>query len=282
MADFENIFQKGSRTFYNSTFFFPTKIREQITRLYAFVRRADDYVDSIPQDSNEFYNFKNKFIQARDEFQKKLVLESDNSEDSLIIKSFVSLEVELDFDKKWADAFLKSMEMDLTKKTYLNLEETKEYIYGSANVIGLFMAKIMNLPASAYESAQNLGLAFQYINFIRDIVEDIDLQRNYFPQDLMKKYGLNTLEFTEINKKTENFQFFVKEVIDQYLEWQKEAEKGFKYIPKKYLVAIKTASDMYKWTALKIASNPLVVYKRKIKPSKLRILSTALANYLKL
>ena len=49
-------------------------------------------------------------------------------------------------------------------------------------------------------------------------------------------------------------------------------------IPLRYLVPIKTASDMYKWTAARIEKNPFIVYKWKVKPSKMRILSAALSN----
>jgi phytoene synthase len=57
-----------------------------------------------------------------------------------------------------------------------------------------------------------------------------------------------------------------------------EAEKDFKYIPRRYLIPIKTASDMYKWTAAKIRENPFIIFKEKVKPSKLRIIMDIIKN----
>ncbi|MEM3950161.1 squalene/phytoene synthase family protein, partial [Saccharolobus sp.] len=52
------IFKKGSITYYNSSYFFPPKVREDVTKLYAFVRVFDDLVDSVPQKVEEFYNLR--------------------------------------------------------------------------------------------------------------------------------------------------------------------------------------------------------------------------------
>lgn len=287
MSDqFNQIFKKGSKTFYNSTFFFPTDIRQKITRLYAFVRRADDYVDSIPQQADKFFEFKEllaKFrldlanTQNQDTFWKQI-----KTEDEQIVASFVDLENSEKFDTAWADSFLQSMEMDLTKNTYQNLDETKLYIYGSASVIGLFVAKILDLPISSYLAAEKLGSSFQYINFIRDIGEDLELGRNYFPQDLMAQFGLKDLNHDTTKTNSQNFIDFTKAVTEQYKLWQKEGESGFQYIPKKYLIAIKTASDMYLWTAKQIEKDPFVVYRKKVKPSKLRILFFGIRNFITL
>lgn len=53
------IFKKGSRTYFYSTIFFPKTVKKDVFTLYSFLRKADDYVDSIPQDAESFYAFKN-------------------------------------------------------------------------------------------------------------------------------------------------------------------------------------------------------------------------------
>ena len=64
------------------------------------------------------------------------------------------------------------------------------------------------------------------------------------------------------------------------MEWQAESERGFSLIPHRFLVPIKTASDMYMWTAGEIYRNPFIVYEKKVKPFKSRIILTILKNYL--
>ena len=103
----------------------------------------------------------------------------------------------------------------------------------------------------ADESARYLGKAMQFINFIRDIDEDLDLNRTYFPKDSMAEYGLTGLTRGEARRKPEEFKAFIRSQIKVYFEWQIKAELGLRYIPKRMRVAVKTASDMYLWTALK-------------------------------
>ncbi|MEN2975104.1 MAG: hypothetical protein ABDH32_05955 [Candidatus Caldarchaeales archaeon] len=62
------------------------------------------------------------------------------------------------------------------------------------------------------------------------------------------------------------------------MEWQDFAEKGYKYIPYRYLIPIKTAADMYKLTAKIIYRNPMILFRRKVKPQKIKIVTTAIIN----
>jgi phytoene synthase len=180
--------------------------------------------------------------------------------------------------KEWIESFFHSMTLDTYKKNYQTMEELSDYLYGSAEVIGLVMCKILNLPAESYDYAKMLGRAFQYINFIRDIAEDNSLGRCYFPENIRSAHNLKTLEYTEIQNKQTQFSMFMKDAIEQYLTWQSEGEKGFRYIPKRYLVPIKAASDIYRLTARIIVKNPQIVFQKKVKPNKLRILTSIVYN----
>lgn len=259
------IFKKGSKTYFNSSLFFPENVRKDVFFLYAFVRVADDFVDNQPQQKDEFYDFKDRYLLAR----------KGKEEKDPVIFGFVNLCKRKDIYNEWVDAFLKSMEMDLYKSTYKTIEETLEYIYGSAEVIGLFMARIMNLPEKSYDAAKMLGRSMQYINFIRDIAEDNDLGRTYLP---INGSGLFSLKRDEVFEMKQTFRLFIREQLIRYYKWQREAELGFHFIPKRYRIAIKTASDMYKWTAGKIEQDPFIIYERKVKPVKAKIIFQMLLN----
>jgi len=261
----KEIFKQGSKTYFNSSIFFPRAVREDVIVLYAFVRTADNFVDEIPQNPDGFYSFREQYRKA---------LEGEQS-GNIVVDSFIDLFKKKNFSAQWVESFLDSMEMDLSVKDYPAIEDTLRYIYGSAEVIGLFMAKIMDLPEQSYHAAQMLGRAMQYINFIRDIDEDNRLGRTYLP---LSDSGFSSLEKQEVLPRGEEFSGFIRHNIELYRKWQNEAEEGFRYIPRRYLVPIKTASDMYNWTAREIYKNPFVVFERKVKPSKARILSTILRN----
>jgi len=267
----DEIFKKGSTTYYYSTKLFPARIRKEVTQLYNFVRIADDYVDSVPQDTEGFMNFKNEYYRVRD----------GNESDNEVITEFVNLSNKRKFKTEWIEAFLYSMEMDTKKSTYEDLDELDTYLYGSAEVIGLMMNKVMNIDSNANDSARYLGKAMQFINFIRDIDEDLDLKRTYFPVEDLEAFGLSGLTRGEARRKPKQFKAFIRSQIHLYFKWQKRAELGFEFIPKNMRIAVKTASDMYLWTAKEIYKNPFIVYDLKIKPSWSKVLLNGLKNTVK-
>ena len=263
----ERIFEQGSKTFYNSTKFFPADVRRDITTLYAFVRIGDQYVDTIPQKPLEFRIFRQQLLDAR---SGKTVSDS-------VISGFAELEERQGFNPAWADAFLDSMEMDLTKKTYANFEEVKQYCYGSAAVIGLFVAAIVKAPQESYPHAESLGYAFQLINFIRDIEEDRkDLGRCYMPQDDLIEFGLADLTIQEAKRNPEGFANLIRRQIQRYQELQAHGLAGIHYLPKQTRSAILTAAEMYDWTGKQILKNPFILFRTKIKPNKFQILVAGL------
>ena len=267
----DEIFRKGSTTYYYSTKLFPARIRKEVTQLYNFVRVADNYVDAVPQDTEGFMDFKNEYYRVRD----------GNKSDNEVITEFVDLSNKREFKTEWIEAFLYSMEMDTRKSTYEDLDELDTYLYGSAEVIGLMMNKVMNIDSNANDSARYLGKAMQFINFIRDIDEDLDLKRTYFPVEDLEAFGLSGLTRGEARRKPKQFKAFIRSQIHLYFKWQKRAELGFEFIPKGMRIAVKTASDMYLWTAKEIYKNPFIVYDLKIKPSWSKVLLNGLKNTVK-
>jgi len=260
-------FRSGSKTYFNSSLFFPRRVREDVFALYGFVRVADNFVDRVPQDAEGFHDF-------RERYERTV---AGTASGDPIIDAFVALSARKGFDPAWTRAFLHSMELDLTKKNYDTLEETLEYIYGSAEVIGLYMASILELPEQSHRHAERLGRSMQYINFIRDIDEDRRLGRRYLP---LAGTPLASLEEKHVRQHPGEFAAFLRHHLDYYRTWQREAEKGFRYIPRRSRIPIKTASDMYNWTARTIEADPLVVFERKIKPSRGRIFARVLVNAL--
>jgi phytoene synthase len=263
------VFRSGSKTYFNSSLFFPKHVRTDVFALYGFVRVADNFVDATPQDAAGFQAFREAYGRA---------LNGHPAHDE-IIDPFVELSRRRGFPAEWTEAFLDSMEMDLSKTTYRRLEETLEYIYGSAEVIGLYMARILDLPANSLDAAMMQGRAMQFINFIRDVAEDNRFGRTYLPLD---DTTLPDLSEETARAAPEEFSRFMRAQLDRYDEWQGVAESGYDFMPKRILVPVKTASDMYTWTGRVIREDPLVVFSRKVKPSRPRILLSIARNALRL
>ena len=262
------IFRKGSKTYFSSSLFFSKDILKEVKVLYAFLRIADNLVDSVPQQTEKF----NEFVE---EYRKGLEKGSDHP----VIGPFIELAEKRNFEKKWTEAFFHSMRWDLSSPKMQTIDESLKYIYGSAEVIGLYMSRILDLDETIFNYAKMLGRAMQYANFIRDINEDNSFNRVYLP---LEGSGFTTLSKDAAGMRPLAFNSFIRNEINRFNNWHTEAEKGFRFIPFRSRIAVKTASDMYKWTMKKIYSDPFLIYDRKVKPSKVRIYATAAYNALRI
>lgn len=275
----QEIFKNGSTTYYFSSKFFPKSSRIDVFRFYSFVRLADDFVDKIPADKSSFFKLEKLWnkVYKNDELLK---INKKSGDIERVVNNLFIVYKKYNFDPDWVIAFLDSMKMDINKYEYKTMSETLKYIYGSAEVIGLMMSQILGVDKKAYKYAKLQGRAMQYINFIRDISEDNQLKRLYFPKSELRKFGLVSLSEHDIVGHRSEFNEFVEAQILKYESWQKEANKGFKFIPYKQRIAVRTAVDCYNWTARKIAKYPVVVFDKKVKPSKMRVLTRAILRFL--
>ena len=190
---------------YSTSFTLATKmldksIRQDIYNIYGFVRFADEIVDS-------FHDFNKEELLNLFELDLK---KSINDKISLnpILNSFQKTLNKYDIDYELVNSFLKSMKSDLNKKQYLSNEEFDEYVYGSADVVGLMCLKVfVKGNQKQYDNlkpyAMSLGSAFQKVNFLRDLKADHDgLNRSYFPNLNIDKFDekSKTIILNEINK----------------------------------------------------------------------------------
>ena len=167
------------------------KFRLPIYAVYGFVRVADEIVDTF-HDQNKA----RKLAEFRRDTYSSI---EDGMSTNPILHSFQWVVNEYGIDHQLIEAFLHSMEMDLTKKEF-DPEEFQAYVYGSAEVGGLMCLRVFYKDKEeAYQNliypARKLGEAFQKINFLRDIRSDFDERgRFYFP-------GVEMNSFSNANKK---------------------------------------------------------------------------------
>lgn len=156
------------------------RVRKAIYAIYGFVRYADEIVDSFHEYPQE---------ELLDEFEAEYY-KSIEREISInpILNCFQQVVRQYNIDDYLVKAFLKSMKSDLQEKDYVNADDLKTYIYGSADVVGLMCLKVfVNGNKGEFDrlksSAMRLGSAFQKVNFLRDLKDDTQrLNRSYFPQ----------------------------------------------------------------------------------------------------
>jgi len=218
--------QKYSTSFSLGILALKPSIRPAVYAVYGYVRLADEIVDS-------FHGYDKEKLLKRLRSETYQALE-DGISLNPILHSFQETVRRYDINKQLIDQFLHSMEMDLYKIDY-NSELYKEYIYGSAEVVGLICLQIFTEgDKKHYEKlkpfAMKLGSAFQKVNFLRDLKDDYQiLGRTYFP-------SLNMSVFDNT----------VKTLIEKEIEEEfKEALQGIKKLPGSSIFGVYLAYRYY-------------------------------------
>ena len=221
--------QSYSTSFSLATKMLDSSIRNHIYNIYGFVRFADEIVDT-------FHDFPKEELLNRFEKDLNFSLEKKISLNP-ILNSFQLTVNKYNIDRKLISAFLKSMRWDLNKNIYKTDKEYKEYIYGSADVVGLMCLKVFvkgddDLYFKLKPAAMSLGSAFQKVNFLRDLKKDYqELDRTYFPNVDFNHFDEETK--TNIIKEIENdFNLALKGIFDLPIESRFGVYTAYKYYNK--------------------------------------------------
>lgn len=178
----KQIAKESKSSFYYAFNLLPARQREAMNNIYAFCRKTDDIVDEGQDDDEIKYQ---KLVRWRIEFEKAF---RGNSELQLLNKlagtiSQFHIPIEHFFE------LIKGMEMDLQKKRYETFEDLRLYCYRVASTVGLMCIEIFGYKnKSALSFAENLGIALQLTNILRDVNKDAGENRIYLPQDELKKF----------------------------------------------------------------------------------------------
>ncbi|MBF2707645.1 phytoene/squalene synthase family protein [Flavobacterium soyangense] len=240
-------------------------IRDAIYSIYGFVRFADEIVDSFHGFDKEtlINDFENEYYKAQ-----KMGISLNP-----ILNSFQQTVVKYNISDDLIQSFLKSMKMDLIKSDYHTKQEYDEYIYGSADVVGLMCLKVfVNGNDDKYyelkDEAMRLGSAFQKVNFLRDLKDDnLVLNRNYFP-------GVDLNSFDEKSK-----ELIIKEIEEDF----QVALQGIKKLPLEAKFGVYTAYVYYKKLLKKLENTPYYeIGNSRIRVSnytKVRLLTNSFVTY---
>jgi len=243
------ITQTYSTSFSMATKMLSNSIRQDIYNIYGFVRLADEIVDSFHD-----YDKEALFVQFEADLESALINKISLNP---ILNSFQHTYHTYAIDKDMVDAFMNSMRQDLHKTIYHTDEEYKNYIYGSADVVGLMCLKVfVKGDDERYEAlkqtAMALGSAFQKVNFLRDLKADHDeLNRTYFPNT-----DLNNLD--EVSKKA---------IIDDIENDFAEGLKGIRQLPLEAKFGVFMAYRYYNQLLIKLKTTPAL----EIKSTRIRV-----------
>ncbi|HEX8557538.1 MAG TPA: phytoene/squalene synthase family protein [Pyrinomonadaceae bacterium] len=181
--------------------FLPRRKREEVEAVYAAVRYPDEIVDTFPLSAGERLRLLGEW---REHYETGLgcasLGEALGRGVPAHLAGFTSVVRSRAIPAGHYHAFLDAMRLDVAPRPFRTLDDlVRSYVYGSAVVVGYFLTHIYGASDArsfgrALASAQDLAVALQLTNFLRDVAEDQSRGRVYIPQDVLRAEGVETLD----------------------------------------------------------------------------------------
>jgi phytoene synthase len=189
LADFERcaeITRKAKSSFYYAFFLLPAERRRALHAVYAFCHFIDDVVDEVrPEDPRVLLQM------WRDELDRVY----GGTPTRAISRALQAAVRIYNISRRHFDEIIAGVEMDLTMRRYETFDQLRLYCYRVASAVGLVCIEIFGYTNSvAKRYAENLGIAFQLTNILRDVSEDAGRGRIYLPREDLRRFGVTEAE----------------------------------------------------------------------------------------
>jgi phytoene synthase len=252
-----------SRTYYFSTRLFPAEVRPRVHALYAFMRYADEIVDTphdLPLDAQ---------LSVLEDFEDETMAAVCGEEvPNPVLRAYADTVRTCGIDPETITAFFESMKMDTRVFRYPTYEDLGVYVYGSAAVVGLMMCRVVGVADGKADShAEALGVAMQLSNFLRDVGEDWRRGRVYLPLEDLARF-----EYTEQDLASgvvdERFVDLMRFEIDRARKLYEIADEGIAYIPRGRRFPVVVARELYAAILDRIEAQSYDVFSRRAQISR--------------
>lgn len=248
----------GNQSSFKYSFsFLPKDQRIALNTVYAFCRTTDDIVDNDGDIDKKALSLRNWRI----ELEKAL----QNSSEYQLLNQLSHIAKKFNIPVQHFYELIEGVEMDLTKSRYQTFDELKKYCFLVASSVGLMSVKIFGaVNERIVKYAENLGIALQLTNILRDIKADAKVNRIYLPQEDLKQFSYTEDEiFNSVyNSKFVNLMKYETQRAEDYYNLAKESLQPE---DKKYLFAPKIMERIYYHTLLRIKGNNYNVYEKSMR-----------------
>lgn len=243
-------------TYYWATLALPAPSRPHVQALYGLCRLADDEVDlgADPDDA----------AQRLDALEGALYDGlTRGTTDHPSLKAVVFTARAYGLPAGAFTRFFRSMRTDLIVSRYRTFDDLSVYMDGSAAVIGELMLPILEPadPEAALGGARDLGVAFQLTNFLRDVGEDLDRGRIYFPRDELIAHGVDP-DLSD-RRVDEAWRAFCRFQMERMRALYRSADDAIALLPPRSAGAIRTARVLYSQILDRIVANGFDVFTRR-------------------
>lgn len=242
MSDPEQVLSRHSRSFSLAGKLLSRERRADAAVLYAWCRRADDAVDTGPNETRA-----TRLAELRRELRS--VYAGEPQSDPLAA-AFQDLVDRRAIPESYPCALLEGMQTDLGEVRLRTVSDLTLYAYRVAGVVGLMMCHVLGLrDQRALENAAHLGIAMQITNICRDVQEDWDRRRLYLPAELLSEVGLGTLgnelgrELSSAHR--ERLSRAIERLLALADSYYRSADRGLFALPGRAAWAIRSARLIY-------------------------------------
>jgi 15-cis-phytoene synthase len=265
-----------SRTYYFSTRLFPAEVRPRVHALYAFMRYADEIVDTphdLPLDAQ---------LSVLEEFEAETMAAVCGEQvPNPVLRAYADTVLACGIEPETITAFMKSMKMDTRVFRYQTFSDLEAYTYGSAAVVGLMMCRVVGVAEGKADThAEALGVAMQLSNFLRDVGEDWRRGRVYLPLEGLAHFGYTERDLA-LGVVDERFVALMRFEIDRARRLYEVADGGMGYIPRGRRFPVLVARKLYAAILDRIEAQRYDVFSRRAqvsRPAKLLVAARCAAS----
>ena len=264
---------RSGSSFYYSFLYLPPDKRRAITALYAFCREVDDVVDECADAS---------VARAKlDWWRQEIVAVFSGQPTHPVSVALVPVVNTFDITAKWLNDIIDGMEMDLNYNRYADFDTLRLYCYHVASVVGLCSARIFGYSnPRTLEYAEDLGLAFQLTNIIRDVGEDARRDRIYLPQDELARFGVTEEDILGA-RETENFRRLMTFQIERAQSYYDQAFRKLATEDRKNQLTGIIMAGIYRTLLTEIGNDGCHVLTQRVRLTPLRKLWIAWRTWVK-
>lgn len=278
----EDSIVRGSKSFAAATLLFAPDTRKDAVMLYAWCRHADDLIDGQTSGHDQQVNFR---VGQRERLEAlreatRATLDGDYSRDP-VFEALCRVVERHQIPHRHPLELLRGFEMDAEGRIYHTLDDTLDYCYHVAGVVGVMMSMIMGAREdNVLDRASDLGIAFQLTNIARDVVDDARVGRVYLPSQWLEEAGLSRID-PHNRDQWPALHTLALRLLDRAESYYSSAYGGLSALPWRSAWAIAAARRIYRDIGEKLRRNGPNAWENRVatsKPRKLWLLFLSLKD----
>ena len=235
----------------------PAPQREAIRAVHAFSRSVDDSVDEEPDPARARAEL------ARWRREIEACYEGEPTEP--VVRRLRPHLLRYRIPSGHLEELVTGVEMDLTHLRYSTFEELRRYCYRVASVVGLICLHIFgDEEERGRDYADNLGLALQLTNILRDLGRDHEHGRIYLPADDLAAHGYAE-EALARGERSEAFIRLMRFEADRARAFFAAADREARRLDRRRIVAAEIMGRIYRRLLDRIEASGFDVFSREIR-----------------